>query len=394
MMVRCGWRGPTEMEGFAFEAYAVLKVVWWVLLGVLLTGIGAMVGMDMGVGTLLRYVGRTDAERRVALNIIGPHWDGNQVWFILGGGAIFAAWPLVYATAFSGFYIVMLVLLWSMIVRPLGFEYRSKMPSDTWRAAWDGTLFLSGFVPMLVFGAAIGNVLQGVPFHFDWRLTSYYTGSFISLFNPFAILCGLMSVSLAIYMGGSCLARGATDPVSSRARGAAIAGAIAAIVLFSIGGVWFSGMSGFELVSGPAPEAAQTPLHQQVAYVAGAALANYGRHPVLWAFPALAYAALILGILVHFAHRPLVGWWLGVVAWIGVMGTVGAAMFPFLMPSISNPSHSLSIWNSGSSLRTLSWMLGFTLIFMPIILWYTSWAFWVMRGKVDPKHIAASDHAL
>ncbi|MFG1431939.1 cytochrome d ubiquinol oxidase subunit II [Xanthobacter sp. V2C-8] len=394
MRVRSGWRGPTEMEGFAFEAYAILKVIWWVLLGVLLTGIGVMVGMDMGVGTILRYVGRTDAERRVALNIVGPHWDGNQVWFILGGGAIFAAWPLVYATAFSGFYIVMLVLLWSMIVRPLGFEYRSKMPTERWRGAWDATLFISGFVPMLVFGAAVGNVLQGVPFHFDWRLTSYYTGSFISLFNPFAILCGLMSVALAVYMGGACLASGAADPVSARARRAALASGIAALVIFTIAGVWFSGMSGYQLVAGPAPEVAQTPLHQQVAYVPGAALANYAQHPALWAFPALAYVGLILGLLALAARRPLVGWWLGVLVWIGVMGTVGAAMFPFLMPSITNPSHSLSIWNSGSSLRTLSWMLGFTLLFMPLIVWYTSWAFWVMRGKIDPKQIEASEHAL
>ena len=382
------------MELFTLETYAILKVVWWLLLGVLLTGVGAMVGMDMGVGTLLRYVGRTDAERRVALNIVGPHWDGNQVWFILGGGAIFAAWPLVYATAFSGFYIVMLVLLWSMIVRPLGFEYRSKMPSERWRDAWDATLFVSGFVPMLVFGAAIGNVLQGVPFQFDWRLVSTYTGSFIGLFNPFAILCGLMSVALALYMGGACLASGAADPVSPRARKAAIFGGLAALVIFTIAGFWVSRMDGFQLVSGPPPEAAQTPLHQQVTRVPGALLANYAARPILWAFPGMVYGALLLGALALFLRRPLVGWWLGVFAWIGVMGTVGAAMFPFMMPSITNPSHSLTVWNSGSSLKTLSWMLGWTLVFMPLILWYTSWAFWVMRGKVDPKQIEASEHAL
>src|SRR5262245_55592073 len=136
------------------DPYLALKLIWWLLLGVLLVGLAIMVGMDMGVGTLLRIVGRNDSERRVAINVIAPHWDGNQVWFILGGGAIFAAWPLVYATAFSGFYIVMLLLLWSMIVRPLGFEYRSKLASARWRNAWDWALFVSGFVPMLVFGAA------------------------------------------------------------------------------------------------------------------------------------------------------------------------------------------------------------------------------------------------
>ncbi|WP_205666194.1 cytochrome d ubiquinol oxidase subunit II [Aquabacter cavernae] len=383
------------MEGFfALEAYALLKVLWWVLLGVLLTGIGVMVGMDMGVGTILRYVGRTDVERRVAINVIGPHWDGNQVWFILGGGAIFAAWPLVYATAFSGFYIVMLVLLWSMIVRPLGFEYRSKMPSERWRNVWDATLFISGCIPMVVFGAAVGNVILGVPFNFDWRLTSYYTGSFISLFNPFAVLCGVMSLSLAIYMGGTRLAAAASAPVSDRARTAAVVFALVAVVVFSGCGFWVATMDGFKLVSGPAAAAAQTPLHQQVVREAGALLANYAKYPALWTFPALTYAGLILGVLSLAANRPALAWWLGALAWIGVMGTVGAAMFPFMMPSITNPSHSLTVWNSGSSLRTLGWMTGWTLVFMPLIVWYTSWAFWVMRGKVDVKDVAASEHAL
>ncbi len=376
------------------ETYVILKLVWWVLLGVLLTGVGAMVGMDMGVGTILRYVGRNDAERRVALNVIGPHWDGNQVWFILGGGTIFAAWPLVYATAFSGFYVVMLVLLWSMIVRPLGFEYRSKLPSARWRGIWDLTLFISGLVPMIVFGAAIGNVLQGVPFNFDWRLTSYYTGSFIDLFNPFAVLCGLMSVALAIYMGGACLANGAGEPVANRARHAALFGGLAALVIFTVAGFWVSRIEGYQLVSGPDPAAAQTPLHQQVARAPGALLASYGKYPILWAFPALVYVGILLGALAIAFRGAFVGWWLGVVAWIGVIGTVGAAMFPFIMPSSTNPSHSLTVWNSGSSLNTLSWMLGFTLVFMPLILWYTSWAFWVMRGKVDVKHVETSDHAL
>ncbi len=375
------------------ETYMILLVVWWVLLGVLLTGIGAMVGMDMGVGTLLRYVGRTDSERRVALNVVGPHWDGNQVWFILGGGAIFAAWPLVYATAFSGFYIVMLVLLWSMILRPLGFEYRSKLTSPAWRGVWDTALFVSGLVPMVVFGAAIGNVLQGVPFHFDWRLTSFYTGSFLWLFNPFAILCGLMSVALAVYMGGSCLASGADDPIGGRARRAAIAGGLAALVIFTVGGFWVSSIEGFKLVAGPDPGVAQTPLHQQVTRAPGALLANYAAHPALWVLPALVYAGLLLGALAHTIRRPILAWWLGTLAWIGVIGTVGAAMFPFIMPSSSNPSHSLTVWNSGSSLVTLTWMVGFVVIFMPLIVWYTSWAFWVMRGKVSVKHVETSDHA-
>ncbi|MCP1634128.1 cytochrome d ubiquinol oxidase subunit II [Kerstersia gyiorum] len=376
------------------EMYLVLKVVWWVLLGVLLIGLAVMVGMDMGVGTLLRFVGRTDAERRVALNIIGPHWDGNQVWFILGGGAIFAAWPLVYATAFSGFYIVMLVLLWSMIVRPLGFEYRSKMPSERWRNAWDWSLFVSGFVPMLIFGAAIGNVLQGVPFHFDWRLTSYYTGSFLELLNPFAILCGLVSVSMSIYMGGAMLMSGSAGEVAVRARRASLWGGVVALVLFTIGGFWVSGMDGFRIVQSPDFAAAQTPLHQTVERVPGGLLANFSQYPVLWLLPALTYIGVILGLLALRARRDLLGWWLGALAWVGVLGTAGAAMFPFMMPSSTNPSHSLTVWNSGASAVTQGWMLGFTVIFMPLIICYTSWAFWVMRGKVDAKQVENSHHAL
>jgi cytochrome d ubiquinol oxidase subunit II len=246
---------------------------------------------------------------------------------------------------------------------------------------------------MVVFGAAIGNVLQGVPFHFDWHLTSFYTGSFLWLFNPFAILCGLMSVALAVYMGGSCLASGADDPIGSRARRAAIAGGLAAVVIFTVGGFWVSTIEGFKLVAGPDPGVAQTPLHQQVARVPGGLLANYAAHPALWLLPALVYAGLLLGALAHTIRRPILAWWLGTLAWIGVIGTVGAAMFPFIMPSSSNPSHSLTVWNSGSSLVTLTWMVGFVVIFMPIIVWYTSWAFWVMRGKVSVKHVETSDHA-
>ncbi len=375
------------------ELYLVLQLIWWLLLGVLLTALAIMVGMDMGVGTILRYVGRSDTERRVALNIIGPHWDGNQIWFVLGGGAIFAAWPLVYATAFSGFYIVMLVLLWSMIVRPLGFEYRSKMPSERWRNNWDWTLFISGFVPMLVFGAAIGNILQGVPFHFDWKITSYYTGSFIALFNPFAILCGLLSVSLSIYMGGAILMNGAIGEIAIRARKAALFGGIAALILFSIGGLWVSVMDGFQIVNSPAPGVPQTPLHQEVSVVSGALLSNFFNYPILWAAPLLGYVGLVLGLLSLAGHRPFIGWWCGAIAWIGVISTTGFAMFPFLMPSISNPSHSLTVWNSGSSELTLLWMLGFSCVFIPLIIWYTSWAFWIMRGKVDDTDVKSSTHA-
>ena len=375
------------------ETYAVLQGIWWLLLGVLLIGLATMVGMDMGVGTILRYVGRSDVERRVALNIVGPHWDGNQVWFILGGGAVFAAFPLIYATAFSGFYVVMLLLLWSMIMRPLGFEYRSKLPSTGWRNLWDWALFISGFVPMVVFGAAFGNLFRGVPFQFEWNLTSHYTGSFLALLNPFAILCGLLSLSLSVYMGSVTVMNGAEAAMYERARQLARLSAIAAIVLFAIGGVWVHGMSGYSIAHGPGAGVPQTPLQQSVVRTDGAWFANFNAHPLLWAVPLLGFAGMLLGLLAAGARRSHLAWWLGALAWLGVIGTAGTALFPFLLPSSSTPDQSLTIWNASSSRLTLAWMLGFALVFVPLVLWYTSWAFYVMRGKVKAEHIVNDEHA-
>lgn len=375
------------------ELYLVLKVLWWVLLGVLLIGLAVMVGMDMGVGTLLRFVGRTDTERRVALNSIGPHWDGNQVWFILGGGAIFAAFPLIYATAFSGLYIVMMLLLWTMIVRPLGFEYRSKLPSAKWRNMWDWALLVSGAVPMIVYGAGVGNMLKGVPFYFDWDLTSHYTGSFISLFNPFAVMCGLLSLSLSIYMGGVMLMGRTEGDLYRRSQKASAGAAIVAIVLFAIGGFWVSFMNGFVLTQSPAPALAQTPMQQVVQVAQGAWLHNFKAYPIMWIVPILGFAGMLLGFFSVRSGRSVLAWWLGAIAWIGVIGTAGLSMFPFMMPSITEPSQSLTLWNSGSSQRTLLWMTGFTAIFVPLILWYTSWAFYVMRGKVKAEEVESDSHS-
>ncbi|MEP7184296.1 MAG: cytochrome d ubiquinol oxidase subunit II [Rhodanobacter sp.] len=375
------------------ETYAILQCIWWGLLGVLLMGLAVMVGMDMGVGTILRYVGRSDVERRVALNIVGPHWEGNQVWFILGGGAVFAAFPLIYATAFSGFYVVMLLLLWSMILRPLGFEYRSKMPSPAWRNMWDWTLLVSGLLPMVIFGAAIGNLFRGVPFHFDWTLTSTYTGSFLGLFNPFAILCGLLAACLSILMGAVTVMNGAEGVMYERGRTLARLGAAIGAALFAVGGWWVQRMPGFVLDAAPGAGVPQTPMQQQVSLHAGAWLGNFHAHPMLWLVPVLGFVGMAASYLAANARRSHLAWWLGALAWAGVIGTVGAALFPFMLPSISEPAQSLTIWNSSSSRVTLGWMLGFTAVFVPLIVWYTSWAFYVMRGKVSAAHIAADDHA-
>lgn len=375
------------------DVYADLKVFWWILLGVLLMGLAIMVGMDMGVGALMRFVGKTDGERRQALNIVGPHWDGNQVWFILGGGAIFAAFPTLYATSFSVFYIVMILLLFSMIMRPVAFEYRSKVPSEKWRESWDWIFLISGALPMIIYGAAIGNILEGVGFHFGWDGQYYQTESFWwYLLNPFAILCGVMALSLALYQGGTMLMMRGTDPIYTRAQNYASVGGLAAAVLFIIGGVMVSGMTGYVLTSGNPGMPANPVSGQTVELVKGAWMANYAAHPILWIVPLLGLAGMILGVLALRVRKPILGWWLGAVAWIGTIGTVGVSMFPFMMPSSDNPAQSLTVWNATGSEYNLIWMTIFALIFTPIIISYTSWCFYVMRGKVKTPS-AQDDHA-
>ncbi|MHB1302577.1 MAG: cytochrome d ubiquinol oxidase subunit II [Acidiphilium sp.] len=377
------------------ELYIALKVIWAVLLGVLLTGLAVMVGMDMGVGTLLRFVGRNDAERRTALAIIGPHWDGNQVWFIVGGGAIFAAFPTLYATSFSTFYVVMILLLFSMIMRPVAFEYRSKVDVGRWRETWDWAFLISGAVPMIIYGAAFGNVLQGVGFHFGWDGQYYQDESFIwYLLNPFALLCGALSLSLAIHQGGAMLMIRGEGPIAERARRFAIGGGTLAAILFIVGGVWVRFIQGFAFAQKVDPAMPATPLGgPHVVMRAGAWMDNFHTYPALWLLPALGILGMIAGPLALRAHRPILGWWLGAAAWIGTIFTAGGAMFPFLMPSTTDPSQSLTVWNASGSAYNLGWMLVFALVFVPAIVIYTSWAFRVMRGKVKAETVIADDHS-
>ncbi|MDD2877010.1 MAG: cytochrome d ubiquinol oxidase subunit II [Acidiphilium sp.] len=377
------------------ELYVALKVIWAVLLGVLLSGLAIMVGMDMGVGALLRFVGRNDGERRTALAMIGPHWDGNQVWFILGGGAIFAAFPTLYATSFSTFYVVMILLLFSMIMRPVAFEYRSKVDASRWRESWDWVFLISGAVPMIIFGAAFGNVIQGVGFHFGWDAQYYQDESFIwYLLNPFALLCGVLSLAMAVHQGGAMLMIRGEGPIAERARRFAIGGGLLAAALFMIGGVWVQFIKGFAFTQTVDPGMPATPLGgPAVVMRTGAWMDNFHMYPLLWLFPALGVLGMIAGPLALMARKPILAWWLGAIAWIGIIFTAGGAMFPFLMPSTTNPAESLTVWNASGSAYNLGWMLVFAVIFVPAILIYTSWAFRVMRGKVKTETVVGNDHS-
>ena len=372
--------------------YPTLKIIWWLLVGVLLVGFAIMDGHDMGVGTLLPFVGKNDLERRVIINTVGPHWDGNQVWFITGGGAIFAAWPLVYATAFSGFYWAMMAVLWALFFRPVGFDYRSKINNATWRSTWDWGLFIGGAVPPLIFGVAFGNLLQGVPFQFDGYMVSTYSGTFWQLLNPFALLAGVVSSAMITMHGGAYLAHRTEGVIQARAIKGAVGAAIVMVVAFVAAGVWLQSIAGYRITSVIDPATLSDPMSKTVVREAGAWMANYGRQPLMWLLPALGVGCGLLAAGLLLARRALTAFVASALALVGVIGTAGASMFPFIMPSSTVPAASLTVWDSVSSRLTLGIMLWATLIFIPLIVVYTSWAYRVMRGKVTAAHIRENEH--
>lgn len=373
--------------------YPTLKIIWWLLVGVLLVGFAVMDGHDMGVGTLLPFVGKSDLERRVVINTVGPHWDGNQVWFVTGGGAIFAAWPLVYATAFSGFYWAMMAVLWALFFRPVGFDYRSKIHNAAWRSTWDWGLFIGGAVPPLIFGVAFGNLLQGVPFQFDNYLVSTYGGTFWQLLNPFALLAGVVSSAMITMHGGVYLAHRTEGVVQARAVKGAVGAAIVLVVAFAAAGVWLQWIPGYRITSLVDPAALPDPMNKTVVREAGAWMANYGRQPLLWLLPALGVGGALLAAGLLLARRTLTAFAASALAIVGVIGTAGASMFPFIMPSSTLPGASLTVWDSVSTHLTLGIMFWATVILMPLIVLYTSWAYSVMRGKVTAAYIQENDHA-
>ncbi len=372
--------------------YSTLKIIWWLLVGVLLVGFAIMDGHDMGVGTLLPFVGKSDIERRTVINTVGAHWEGNQVWFVTAGGALFAAWPLVYATAFSGFYWAMMAALWALFFRPVGFTYRSKIQNATWRSTWDWGLFIGGAVPPLIFGVAFGNLLQGVPFGFDAYLVSTYTGTFWQLLNPFALLAGVVSSAMITMHGGAYLAHRTEGVIQARAIKGAIGAALVLIVGFVVAGIWLQWIPGYRITSAIDPSALPDPMNKTVVREVGAWMANYGRQPLLWILPALGIGGALLASGLLLARRTLTAFVASALAMVGVIGTAGASMFPFIMPSSTFPSASLTAWDSVSTHLTLGIMFWATVILMPLIVVYTSWAFRVMRGKVTTAYIEENEH--
>ncbi len=375
--------------------YEVLRFVWWLLIGVLFIGFAVTDGFDMGVGMLCRIIGKTDTERRIMINSIAPHWDGNQVWLITAGGALFAAWPTVYAAAFSGFYIAMILVLASLFFRPIGFDYRSKLADSRWRGMWDWGIFIGSFVPPLVIGVAFGNLLQGVPFHMDEYLRLFYTGNFFMLLNPFALLAGIVSLTMILTQGAAYLQMRTAGELYLRSRSMTQVTALVMLVCFVVAGIWIAyGIDGYVVKSVIDRHAASDPLGKDVIRESGAWLVNFKQSPVLWLFPVLGAVLPLLTILTTRLNK---GAWAFVFSSLTiacVIMTTGIAMFPFIMPSDTNPGMSLTMWDATSSKLTLTTMTFAAIIFVPLILAYTAWCYYKMYGRITKDDIDRNTHSL
>ncbi|ALS33567.1 cytochrome d ubiquinol oxidase subunit II [Pseudoalteromonas translucida KMM 520] len=372
--------------------YETLKMLWWLIIGILLIGFVITDGMDMGVAILLRFVGKTDSERRTVINTIGPHWDGNQVWLITAAGALFAAWPMVYAAAFSGFYFAMMLVLFSLFFRPLGFDYRSKVDSKRWRNNWDWGLLAGSAIPALVFGVAFGNLFLGVPFNIDNLMRVSYQGSFFGLLNPFGLLAGLVSITMLVAHAGMWLQLRTASLVAERSGQYGRYALILFIVLFAAAGFWVANLTGYQIVSMPDTQSHADPLAKVVTTAQGAWLTNYSERPWTMTFPILAFAMALSALLFSKLNKPALGLASTSLMLIGIIMTAGVSLFPFIMPSSNNPNISLTIWDAVSSHMTLNVMFVAVVIFVPIILSYTTWCYVKMWRRVTVEEIENNPH--
>ncbi|KFF69165.1 cytochrome d ubiquinol oxidase subunit 2 [Pectobacterium brasiliense] len=375
--------------------YETLRLIWWGLIGLLFIGFAITDGFDMGVGILLRLLGKNDTERRVMINVIAPHWDGNQVWLITAAGALFAAWPMVYAAAFSGFYFAMILVLAALFFRPVGFDYRSKLENQRWRNMWDWGIFIGSFVPTLVFGIALGNLLQGVPLGVDMYLRLTYHGGFFGLLNPFGLLAGVVSVAMIVTHGAIYLQMRTTEALQRRAQKTVLIASALMSLTFLLAGFWvLFGIDGYVITSAIDKAAPSNPLHKEVVQQAGAWLTNFTAHPALWAIPALGVALPWFTCLFSRVNRCGWGFLTSSLTIVCVILTAGITLFPFVMPSSFDPNVSLTIWDATSSQLTLQVMTILACIFVPTILLYTSWCYYKMFGRIDARYIEANKHSV
>ncbi|MCP3324853.1 cytochrome d ubiquinol oxidase subunit II [Aeromonas hydrophila] len=372
--------------------YETLKLIWWGLVLFMLVGFVVMDGFDLGVAMLLPVVAKNDEERRVLLNSVGPVWEGNQVWLIAGAGALFAAWPLVYAAAFSALYVPFMFLLFGLFLRPVGFDYRSKLADPVWRRWWDRALVVGGLLPTLVFGATLGFLLQGLPFRFDAALRIHY-GAF-DFHWPLLLTCMGTALALLLLHGTSFLQCKTQGEIARRcARQSLWLGPLAS-GLFALGGVWLSQMAGYRVLEIGDINGALTPLMKEVGVAQQGWLANFVAHPWLWSVPALGLVLPMVSSLASARELPRTALLASGGACASMMLTIAIALFPFVLPSSLDPSSSLTLWDSTSSERTLFIMLGIVGVLMPINIGYTLWVYRVVRGKMSAQQIRQHGHSL
>jgi cytochrome d ubiquinol oxidase subunit II len=372
--------------------YATLRLIWWLIIGVLLVGFAITDGFDLGIGASFTFLGRTDAERRTVLASVEPVWEGNQVWFVAGAGSALAAWPLLYAISFSGLYLAMFLVLVALILRPVGFAYRDKLTDVRWRAGWDIALTLGGAIPALLLGVAFANLFLGIPFHFDTLQRPTVTGSFFNLLHPFALLGGIVSLSMLILHGSAYAALKVGEPMAARARRAGRVAASVFLVAFLAAGVWvYSALAGYEITSIVDHAGPSDPTRKTVTLVAGAWLNNFRHWPWMWTAPACAVLGALAAHLLLRAQRGVGAFVASILVQAGTILTGGFALFPFLLPSSTSPNQSLTVWDASSSAKTLLIMLGAVTVFLPIIVAYTTWVFSVLRGRLTLENTHGHD---
>jgi cytochrome bd ubiquinol oxidase subunit II len=366
--------------------YESLRVIWWALLGTLLIGFAILDGFDFGVAGLLKVLGRDNEERLVLLEGIEPTWEGNQVWFILAGGATFAAWPMLYAVSFSGMYMAIALVLLALILRPVGFNFRGKIHDPRWASLWDWVLTGSGFVVMLVAGVAFGNLFLGVPFRFDGDLRMSWHGGFFDLLHPFALLCGLVSLSMLLAHGACWAALKADHTIAVRAVRIARWMTLIFAALYVLAGVWLAyGIPGYAVVGPAITDGASNPLYKQVA-LGGSWFAGYMQYPWFWVAPLLALVSAV-GVQALIGRRSIAGFIASSLMVGSTIASAGFALFPFLLPSSLDPRSSLTVWDASSSRGTLQLMLLVSAVLLPIVILYTSWVYRVMRGRVTLEQV-------
>jgi len=329
-----------------------LNTVWFILIAVLFSGFFMLEGFDYGVGMLLPFLGKTDDERRMIINAIGPVWDGNEVWMLTAGGALFAAFAQWYATMFSGFYIALLLMLLALILRGVSFEYRSKSENPKWRNLWDWSIFIGSFLPALLWGVAVANIIRGVPIDADMN----FVGTFWGLLNPFGLLGGIMFVAVFLFHGAIYLALKTGSPVMDRAKASAQKMWIIALVLVVLFVVYAFAATGL--------------------YASGAAYL-----PTL----AAAVALILAGV---FLMKGRTGWAFAMTAVtiVFVTFTAFAGLYPNVLPSLGHPEWNLTIYNASASQYTLKIMTVVALIFTPLVLIYQGWTYYVFRQRLTLEH--------